>query len=187
MVTILTTLVFLIGWTGGVDAQNLRSLELRVMDRDLDVPIEGVTVREAGSGATAVTDAEGRVVLEVNPGAPRVVLDLFLFGYEPARTMVTQFIDPTQVTMTIEGVLTAEELVIIADRIGRTDDQLGVSIVVEREFIKSSAMIGVIEDVMSTVKLLPGVSYNGGFGSFLSVRGGEPGGLTHVMDGLVVK
>jgi hypothetical protein len=45
----------------------------------------------------------------------------------------------------------------------------------------------VIEDVMSTVKLLPGVSYAGGFNSFLSVRGGEPDGLTHVLDGLVVK
>jgi hypothetical protein len=59
--------------------------------------------------------------------------------------------------------------------------------VVERDFIKQSAMIGVIEDVMSTVKLLPGVSYAGGFNSFLSVRGGEPDGLTHVRDGLVVK
>ncbi len=158
-----------------------------VSDRDLEIPLQGVQIVEAGSGVTATTDADGRAVIEARFPSPRAVLDLYLPGYEPVRTMVTEFDTTIEIPMVILGILEAEELVIIADRIGRTDDTAGVSVVVEREFIKSSAMIGVIEDVMSTVKLLPGVSYAGGFNSFLSVRGGEPDGLTHVLDGLVVK
>lgn len=164
-----------------------RSVELFVYDRDLEIPLEGVTVREAGTGHVALTDSEGRATLTVNDRTPRTVITLDLFGYEEVRTIVTEFDTPIDVPMVILGVLEAEELVIVADRIGRTDDEAGVSIVVERDFIKASAMIGVIEDVMTTVKLLPGVAYTGGFNSYLSVRGGEPDGLTHVLDGLVVK
>ena len=163
------------------------TLHLRLVDRDLDIPLEGVQVREVDSGAYGVTDENGELTLPVTLTAPRAVLDLFLFGYEPIRTMITEFDTAIELEMVLEGILLAEELVIVANRIGRSDDQAGVSIVVDREFIKSSAMIGVIEDVMSTVKLLPGVSYAGAFGAFLSVRGGEPDGLTHVLDGLVVK
>lgn len=168
-------------------AESARTIPIRVYDRDLDIPLEGVTIVEASTGARVTTDRDGRAVIAERFPAPRAVLDLSLPGYEPVRTMVTEFDTRIDVPMVILGILEAEELVIVADRIGRTDDTAGVSVVVEREFIKSSAMIGVIEDVMSTVKLLPGVSYAGGFNSFLSVRGGEPDGLTHVLDGLVVK
>ncbi len=160
---------------------------LLVYDRDLEIPLEGVVVEEATTGATAVTNVDGRATLRLPVTTPRAVLTFHLPGYEPVRTMVTGFDAETEVPMVILGILEAEELVIVADRIGRTDDRAGVSVVIERDFIKSSAMIGVMEDVMSSVKLLPGVSYSGGFGTFLSVRGGEPDGLTHVMDGLVVK
>lgn len=170
-----------------VHAVHAETLEILVYDRDLEVPLEGVLVREALSGASGYTTVEGRATIETSIRAPRTVIDLFLPGYETVRTMVTEFDQVVRIPMVIQGVLVAEELVVIADRVGRTDDEAGVSIVVERDFIKSSAMIGVIEDVMSTVKLLPGVSYTGGFNSFLSVRGGEPDGLTHVLDGLVVK
>ena len=174
---------------GLVHAMSLsaQALEIRVYDRDLDIPLEGVLVREAVTDFSEYTDADGRVTIDAALPSSRVVVDLYLPGYEPVRTLVREREGEVAIPMVIQGVLVAEELVIIADRIGRSDDQAGVSIVVEREFIKSSAMIGVIEDVMSTVKLLPGVSYAGGFNSFLSVRGGEPDGLTHVLDGLVVK
>lgn len=171
----------------GASSRVGEELLIVVYDRDLEIPLQGVVVEETLTGATAITNEDGRATLPIPLNAPRVVLTLYLPGYEPVRTMVTEFDTKTEVPMVILGVLEAEELVIVADRIGRTDDQAGVSVVVEREFIKSSAMIGVLEDVMSTVKLLPGVSYNGGFGTFLSVRGGEPDGLTHVLDGLVVK
>lgn len=164
-----------------------QALEIRVYDRDLDIPFEGVLVREAVTDFSEYTNADGRVTIDGAVPSPRVVVDLYLPGYEPVRTLVRERDGVAAIPMVIQGVLVAEELVIVADRIGRSDDQAGVSIVVERDFIKSSAMIGVIEDVMSTVKLLPGVSYAGGFNSFLSVRGGEPDGLTHVLDGLVIK
>lgn len=177
-------LVFGMAQTLSLSAQ---SLEILVYDRDLDIPLEGVLVREAVTGFSEYTDTDGKVTIDQTAPSRQVVVELFLPGYDTVRTMIRERDGIARVPMVIQGVLVAEELVVIADRIGRTDDQAGVSIVVEREFIKSSAMIGVIEDVMSTVKLLPGVSHAGGFNSFLSVRGGEPDGLTHVLDGLVVK
>lgn len=162
-------------------------LSIRVYDRDLDIPLEGVSVQETTTGAAGITGIDGTLLLNVDLPAPRAILSLTLIGYEPVRTMVTDLSREIVVPMVIEGVLEAEELVVEARKIGRTDDEVGESVVVEREMIKQSAMIGIVEDVMSTVKILPGVSYAGNFNTFLSVRGGEPGGLTHVLDGFVIK
>lgn len=163
------------------------TLEITVYDRDLDLPLEGVQVQEATTGTFGMTDLDGGLTLETDLPVPRAVLLLSLIGYEPVRTLVTEFDQPVEIGMVLEGVLQAEELVVEAESIGETDEEVGTSVVVERDFIKTTAMIGVIEDVMSTVKILPGVSYAGSFNSYLSVRGGEPGSLTHVMDGFVIQ
>lgn len=162
-------------------------LHISVYDRDLDIPLEGVLVLETTTGTGGLTDIAGEITLHVDLPAPRAILSLSLIGYEPVRTMTTNLSEPLRIPLVIQGILEAEELVIEAERIGRTDDEAGVSVVVERDFIKASAMIGIVEDVMTTVKLLPGVSYSGSFNNNLSVRGGEPNGLTHVIDGFVVK
>jgi hypothetical protein len=163
------------------------AIEITVIDRDLDIPLEGVQVQEATTGVSGFTGADGSLTLDADLPAPRAVLLLSLIGYEPVRTLVTEFDQTTEIGMVLEGVLQAEELVIEADAIGTSDDEVGISVVVERDLLKSTAMIGPIEDVMSTIKMLPGVTYNGSFNSYLSVRGGEPGSLTHVMDGFVVQ
>lgn len=162
-------------------------LEIIVYDRDLDLPLEGVQVQEATTGAFGVTDADGRLTLAAELPVPRAVLLLSLIGYEPLRTLVTEFEEPVEIGMVLEGVLQAEELVVEAQSIGETDEEVGTSVVVERDLLKTTSMIGVFEDVMSTIKILPGVTYAGAFNSYLSVRGGEPGSLTHVMDGFVVQ
>jgi hypothetical protein len=87
----------------------------------------------------------------------------------------------------MEGVLEGQELVVEVEAIGETDEEVGVSTVIEKEIIQAAAKMGIIEDVMNAVKILPGVSYSGGFGSQMSVRGGDPSGLTAVMDGFVTK
>ncbi len=171
----------------GIDA-SAEKIRVRVTDRDLGIPLEGVALQETNSGARAVTDAGGNATIETG-AAPfgRGLVVAQLVGYETSRAIVKDPRKQVELKMVIEGVLEADELVVEERAIGASDEALGVSVVAEKEMVKTTAMIGLMEDVMNTVRILPGVSYSGSFNSYLSVRGGEPDGLTHVMDGFVIK
>ncbi|MFW5807112.1 MAG: TonB-dependent receptor [Spirochaetota bacterium] len=163
-------------------------VEVTVVDRDLEIPLEGVTVRVGDGETGGVTGPEGSVTLDVSfPPSGFLVLELSLVGYEPQQQLLRDGEASVEAEMVIEGLLEAEELVVEESAPDRGESDPGVSVVADRALIKSTAMIGVIEDAISTVRMLPGVSYGGAFGAFLSVRGGEPGELTHVMDGFVIK
>jgi hypothetical protein len=172
----------------GVAAATAETLRVRVIDRDLGIALEGVEVRETSTGTVARTDERGAADLEIRvPAGGRAVLLATLLGYEPARVLVRDFSEAMEIKMVLEGILEAAELLVEEAALGKSDEQVGVSVAVERDTIKSSAVIGVIEDLMSTVRILPGVTYSGAFEPNLSVRGGEPDGLTHVLDGFVIK
>lgn len=165
----------------------INALDIVVIDRDLEIPLEGVRIREADSGFETYTDFDGKAVINVEKEINRVVIIAELIGYEPRKQLITNFDDTLIIGLLMEGVLEGQELVVEAESIGETDEEVGVSTVIEKEIIESASKMGVIEDVMNAVKILPGVSYSGGFGSQMSVRGGDPSGLTAVMDGFVVK
>jgi hypothetical protein len=59
---------------------------------------------------------------------------------------------------------------------------VGVS---ERD-IAQTGEIGIIEDVMTTIKLLPGVGYAGMFNAQPSIRGGDPGDMMAALDGFYI-
>lgn len=165
-------------------------VSVEVVDRDLEIPLEGVAVLDPATGVQALTGPDGSATIDaIVPPSGRIVLQLSLIGYEPVRVLLREddLAAVTRVKMVIQGLLVAEELVIEAPAVGASSAPPGVSVVAERDLVKTTAMIGPIEDAMNTVKILPGVTYAGGFNSFLSVRGGDPGGLTHVEDGLVIK
>ncbi|MCK5201641.1 MAG: TonB-dependent receptor plug domain-containing protein, partial [Spirochaetales bacterium] len=158
-----------------------------VVDRDLELPLEGVRIHEVDSGIIALTDVYGNVVLTVPDIQNRIVIIAELIGYESRKILVIDFNKPLKIEMLMEGVLEGQELVVEEEAIGETDEEVGVSIVIEKDMIESAAKIGIIEDVMSAIKILPGVIYSGPFGAGISVRGGTVDGLTTVLDGFVVK
>ena len=162
-------------------------LQLLVLDKDLEIPLEGVRIINTATGIQVYTDFDGKAVLPLETQQGRLVLVAELIGYEDKKILVKEFGAPVTVEMVMEGVLEGQELVIEAEVIGETDDAVGVSTVIEKEVIQTAAKMGIIEDVMTAVKLLPGVSYSGSFGTELSVRGSDPDGLTAVMDGFLVK
>lgn len=164
-----------------------RDLNVTVYDRDLDFPLEGVRIQETEGGQEIYTDFNGAGTITVEDGATRAVLIIELVGYETRKQLVTDLISPVNVYMLMEGVLEGEELVVEVEAIGETDAEVGVSTVVEEEIIQSAAKIGLIEDAMAAVKILPGVSYSGGMASNLSIRGSDPNGLVTVMDGMIVR
>ncbi|MBN2616989.1 MAG: TonB-dependent receptor, partial [Spirochaetales bacterium] len=161
--------------------------KITVVDRDLDMPLEGVRIREADSGFETFTDQDGNCTLQLSDNLNRAVVIAELIGYEPRKQLVTDFSKPLIIELLMEGILEGQELVVEVEAIGETDAEVGVSTVIEKETIQAAAKMGLIEDVMNAVKILPGVTYSGGFGSQMSVRGGDPSGLTAVMDGFVTK
>ena len=60
----------------------------------------------------------------------------------------------------------------------------GVSVVMTKEEMQTTSQIGLVEDVMSSVSTMPGVSYSGGWESEPSIRGGYPREMTTVLDGV---
>jgi len=162
-------------------------LSISVTDRDLEIPLEGVRIIETSTGIETFTDYDGEAVLSVPDNLERAVLVAELIGYEDKKVLVKDFAEPLILEMLMEGVLEGEELVIEVEAVGETDEEVGVSTVIEKEVIQASSKMGIIEDVMNAVKLLPGVSYSGSFGASLSVRGSDPDGVTAVLDGFVVK
>jgi len=52
--------------------------------------------------------------------------------------------------------------------------------------MERSSQIGIIEDVMTSIKLLPGVGYSGMFNAMPSIRGGDPGDLMSALDGFYI-
>lgn len=161
-------------------------LPVIVYDRDLDFPLEGVRIQEVETGQELYTDFNGEAILEIPDDLDRAILVIELIGYETKKQLITDLISPVSIYMLMEGVLEGEELVVEVEAIGETDAEVGVSTVVEEEVIQTAAKIGFIEDAMSVVKILPGVSYSGGMASNLSIRGSDPSGLVTVMDGMVV-
>ena len=62
----------------------------------------------------------------------------------------------------------------------------GVSVVMDKEQIKTTSQIGLVEDVMSSVQTMPGVTFNGNWNSEPSIRGGYPREMQTVLDGVYI-
>lgn len=158
-----------------------------IRDKDLEMDLEGALVAVVDTDFKTYSDDNGKASVSVEGQHDRIVLFIQAIGYKSRKVLVRQFSSPVIVEMIMEGVVEGEELVVIEESLGRTDDEVGISTAIDKDTIETTSKIGVIEDVMSSVKMLPGVTYSGGFSSYLSVRGGNLDGLTAVMDGFVVK
>ncbi|HOV15175.1 MAG TPA: TonB-dependent receptor plug domain-containing protein, partial [Spirochaetota bacterium] len=164
-----------------------KELKIVVTDKELNIPLEGVKVTVTKGGYTGFTDENGNFNLRIDDSITQTSIVATLAGYESKKMVVSDFTKPIVVKMAIQGVLEGKELVIESRQIGKKDEEVGVSKVIDKEEMKSTALIGQIEDVMSTIKVLPGVSYSGKFNANFSVRGGEPNDLTAIYEGFVIR
>ena len=163
-----------------------KEIKLKIMDKELDMPLEGVKVMLSRSEVFQA-DRDGYVTIEIDDKTEQVTLVAFMPGYEQKKFVVKQFDEEITVDMMIAGIVEGTELVVEGKRTGKTDDKSGISNVVEKSELKSTAMIGIVEDVMTTIKTLPGVGFTNGWGDLPSIRGGSPDELTAVYDGFLVR
>ena len=161
-----------------------RDVEITVLDRDLLLPLEGAVIR-SWDGSEHTCDENGKAVISA-PDNRQVLVQAAYPGYETGRIVITVTGNSFTITLGLSGIMESRELVIEAERPGSSETRIGRSVAVSGRDIAQTAEIGVIEDVMSSVKLLPGVGYAGFFDAQPSIRGGDPGDMRASLDGFYV-
>jgi hypothetical protein len=162
-----------------------RDIEITVEDTDLTLPLEGARIR-SWNGQEYTCDEEGKVLLTV-PDDRQVVIHATYPGYENGRLLIPMTGTSFTIALRLSGILENQELVIEAPRPGVSETKSGRSVAISDKDLSRTAEIGIIEDVMTSIKLLPGVGYAGMFNAMPSIRGGTPGDLTAVLDGFYLE
>ena len=161
-----------------------RDVEITVLDHDLAVPLEGAVIR-SWDGSEYTCNGDGKTVIQV-PDNRQVIIQAAYPGYETGRLVIAVSGDSFTVALRLSGIMESRELIIEADRPGSSENKTGRSVAVSGRDMTQTAEIGIIEDVMSSVKLLPGVGYAGFFNAQPSIRGGDPGDMRASLDGYYI-
>jgi hypothetical protein len=162
-----------------------RDVVVTVSDADLAIPLEGAVIR-SWDGSEYVCDEEGRAVVVV-PNDRQVVIRIAYPGYENGRLLISVGGDEFSCALRLGGIMENRELVIEASSPEASETRSGRSIAISGENLSRTAEIGFIEDVMTSIKLLPGVGYSGMFDAQPSIRGGFPGDLMAALDGFYIE
>lgn len=75
-------------------------LHISVIDRDLDIPLEGVRIREADSAFEIYTDINGNCIIIAE-----------LIGYEHRKQLITDFDNTLLIGLLMDGILEGQELI----------------------------------------------------------------------------
>ena len=157
-------------------------ISITVNDAELEFPLEGVKVSVKNSAdISAETNADGFVALEIPDSVKAGKIILSYPGYKSEELSFNDSNVALFASLSMADVIEGKELVVERSAPGVTDEQSGVSVVVDKETFSSTARMGLVEDVMSSVNTMPGISYGG---TQPSVRGGYPRDTTAVMDGV---
>ncbi|MDR2158965.1 MAG: TonB-dependent receptor plug domain-containing protein [Treponema sp.] len=162
-----------------------RDVEITVEDTDLGLPLEGALVR-SWDGTEHTADGEGRVLVTV-PDDRDALIQAAYPGYENGRIVIPAEGERFTLGLRLSGIMEHRELVVEAPGPEAGESRTGRSVAVSKKEITQTAEIGIIEDLMSTIKLLPGVGYAGMFNAMPSIRGGEPGDLLASLDGFYIE
>ena len=161
-----------------------RDVEVIVEDIDLGLALEGAIIRSWDNNEY-ICDTQGKTIITA-PDNRQAVVQAAYPGYENGRLIITTDNNSFTIRLRLSGIMENRELVVEAAKPGSSESKTGRSVAVSGRDIAQTAEIGIIEDVMSTVKLLPGVGYAGFFDAMPSIRGGDPGDMMASLDGFYV-
>jgi hypothetical protein len=165
-----------------------RDVEVTVEDADLQIPLEGAVIL-LRNGEEYTCDEDGKAFIALPDNEPAVIRIAYP-GYENRRLTIPAAeagVQRITVALRLGGIMENQELVLEVERPGTSETRSGRSVAISAEALTRTAEIGIIEDVMNSIKLLPGVGYTGFFNAMPSIRGGFPGDLTAVLDGFYVE
>jgi len=167
-----------------------RDIEIYVEDEDLRLPLEGATVI-LRSGTQFVCDKNGIAKVTL-PDDSTAIVSITYPGYETFRLQIPATDNVSRInrytaSLHIGNIMHGNDLVVVAARPETNETRSGRNVAISEREMTRTAEIGIIEDVMSSVKLLPGVGYTGMFGAMPSIRGGDPDDLTASLDGFYLE
>ena len=163
-----------------------KELTIKVIDKDLKLELQGVKITINALEKAFITDKNGIVKIKVDDNIDRIAADCTLIGYQLKKVNIKNFDMENIVEMSIEGTVEGSELV-IEDVGNEKKEKVGESLVIDSDELKTLSMRGTVEDVISSVKTMPGVSYSAGFMTDLSVRGGSADEIAATYDGFLVR
>lgn len=156
-----------------------------ILDADLEIPLEGVKISsKSNSEIRAVTDENGQAIINVSDGKKSESIETHLPGYRNETVSVDSDSSEIEIRLSLADVIEGKELVVSRNVPESASEKVGVSTVMTKEKMHSTASMGIIEDCMASVRTLPGVSYSGAWGSEPSIRGGSPRELAVTLDGM---
>ncbi|GHU63287.1 hypothetical protein FACS189445_6530 [Spirochaetia bacterium] len=162
-----------------------RDGRVTVLDADLGIPLEGARIR-SWDGSELAADEQGICILSL-PEDRQAVIIIQYPGYENLRVVIPLNEDRVTARLHLSGILENRELVVEAGRGGGNESAPGRSVAIGGEDLTRTAEIGLFEDVMTSIGLLPGVGYTGFFDAMPSIRGGEPRDLIAALDGFYIE
>ncbi len=162
-----------------------KEIKIVVLDADLEIPLEGVKISsKSNSEIRAVTDENGQAIINVSDGKKSESIETHLPGYRNETVSVDSDSSEIEIRLFLADVIEGKELVVSRNVPESASEKVGVSTVMTKEKMHSTASMGIIEDCMASVRTLPGVSYSGAWGSEPSIRGGSPRELAVTLDGM---
>lgn len=159
------------------------TVTITIMDRDLDMPLEGAILRFRNSEPVE-SDANGQAQLYI---VTKSLVSISYPGYETRRVWIDSKDNGMVITLGIEEVFEGEELVVEASAWRAPEEETGTSRTADKKMIEATGRMGVVEDALASVKLLPGVTYSGGWGSLPSIRGGDPNDFSSTLNGFYLR
>ena len=160
-------------------------LKILAVDKELEIPLEGVKITvKANPQLSAQTDESGLAIISVPDNLSAGTIEAKLAGYQSASAKFSSSSQEVQISMSIAGVIEGQELVVNRASPDSTEEKTGVSTVMTKQEMHSTANVGIMEDCMSAVRTLPGVSYSGAWGTEPSIRGAEPREFSCLLDGM---
>lgn len=158
-----------------------------VNDSEIEIPLEGVVLTLTNKSAGPwETDFNGECTVTIEDFSSAVVLQAYLPGYAIKKIRLTPDQTEVVINLSIEEIMEGKELVVEKEAYQRADAESGISVALTKDQIQTTALIGLIPDVMSAIKTLPGVAYAGSFCQQPSIRGSYPFETACVLDGMYV-
>lgn len=159
-------------------------VKVTVIDGELDMPLEGAKVfLNEDRNISAETDMDGNAVLEFGDGFKGGNLVCQFPGYVQSISRIKSGDTEVKFQMRISDFLEGKEIV-VSRKAEKHTQESGVSVVMTKEQMDTTARTGLVEDVMASVNTMPGISFGGQWVKEPSVRGGYPKELAYTLDGV---
>ena len=144
------TFLFGVFFAGGVFA---KEVNVYVFDADLEIPLEGVRLTVKSKKSLSVfTDEQGRAVINADEKSADAV-EASLPGYKKESVSINPDSSEIEIKMTIADVIEGKELVVNRVKAEEVQEKPGVSTVMTKEKMHSTASMGIIEDCMASAWL----------------------------------